>query len=72
LFFAPDHFVSFFKEHGAAAGGMMVAKTWHAFLEAVGGTVEIEVHKGLDAARTTYLEMLSGNIDPAKGIVVEP
>lgn len=72
LFFAPDHFVSYFKEHGPAEGGMMIAKTWHAFLDAVDGTVEIEAHKGLDAARTTYLDMLAGTIDPAKGIVIEP
>jgi len=72
LFFAPDHFVAFFKEHGPADGGMMIAKTWHAFLSAVDGTVAIETHKGLDAARTTYLQMISGKIDPAKGIVVEP
>lgn len=72
LFFAPDHFVSYFKEHGPAQGGMMIAKTWHAFLDAVDGTVEIETHKGLDAARSTYLDMLAGTIDPAKGIVIEP
>ena len=72
LFFAPDHFVSFFKEHGPAQGGMMVAKTWHAFLDAVEGAVEIETHKGLEAARTTYLDMIAGKIDPAKGIVIEP
>ena len=72
LFFAPDHFVSFFKEHGPAEGGMMVAKTWHAFLDAVEGAVEIETHKGLEAARTTYLDMIAGKIDPAKGIVIEP
>lgn len=72
LFFAPDHFVSFFKEHGAAEGGMMVAETWHAFLDAVEGAVTIETHKGLDAARTTYLQMIGGKIDPAKGIVIEP
>ena len=72
LFFAPDHFVAFFKEHGPAEGGMMVAKTWHAFLDAVEGAVEIETHKGLEAARTTYLDMIAGKIDPAKGIVIEP
>lgn len=72
LFFAPDHFVSFFKEHGPAEGGVMIAKTWHGFLAAVEGAVEIETHKGLAAARDTYLEMIDGKIDPAKGIVVEP
>jgi Protein of unknown function (DUF2855) len=72
LFFAPDHFIAFFKEHGPAEGGMMVAKTWHAFLDAVEGAVEIETHKGLEAARTTYLDMIAGKIDPAKGIVIKP
>jgi len=72
LFFAPDHFVSFFKEHGPADGGMMIAKTWHGFLSAVEGAVKIETHKGLAAARDTYLEMIGGKIDPAKGIVIEP
>ena len=72
LFFAPDHFVAYFREHGAAEGGKMIAATWHAFLDAVAGTVAIEHKAGLDAARATYLEMLSGAVDPAKGIVVEP
>ncbi|MEM1051605.1 MAG: DUF2855 family protein [Pseudomonadota bacterium] len=72
LFFAPDHFVSFFKEHGPVEGGMMIAKTWHAFLAAVDGTVDIETHQGLESARTTYLEMISGRIDPSKGIVIKP
>lgn len=71
LFFAPDHFVSFFKEHGAAEGGQMIAKTWHAFLDAVDGSVTIETRKGLEEARKTYLDMIGGNIDPAKGIVIE-
>ncbi len=72
LFFAPDHFVSFFKEHGPADGGAMIAKTWHGFLSAVDGSVQIEKHSGLEAARTTYLEMVGGHVDPAKGIVIEP
>ena len=72
LFFAPDHFVAFFKEHGPVEGGTMIAKTWHGFLSAVGGTVDIVTLKGLEAARSTYLEMIGGSIDPAKGIVIEP
>ncbi len=72
LLFAPDHFVAFFKEHGPMEGGKMIAKTWHAFLDAVEGTVEIITLPGLNAARTTYLEMLGGGINPAQGIVIEP
>ncbi|MEM7700339.1 MAG: DUF2855 family protein [Pseudomonadota bacterium] len=72
LFFAPDHFVSFFKEHGPVEGGKMAAAAWHGFLEAVSGAIKVEKHSGLEAARTTYLEMIGGSVDPAKGIVIEP
>jgi len=72
LFFAPDHFVSFFKEHGPVEGGKLIAKTWHGFLGAVGGTVKIVKLSGLESARATYLEMIGGAVDPAKGIVIEP
>jgi len=71
LFFAPDHAVAFFKEHGPAEGGKRVAGSWHGFLAAVEGSVEIVKLAGLDAARETYLEMVGGHVDPAKGIVVE-
>jgi hypothetical protein len=72
LFFAPHHFVSFFKEHGPVEGGKMVAATWHAFLDTVEGTVNIVRLKGLEAARTTFVAMIEGTVDPAKGIVIEP
>jgi hypothetical protein len=72
LFFAPDHAVAFFKQHGQVEGGKLVAAAWHEFLKGVAGTVAIERYHGLDAARATYLEMLSGKVDPAKGIVIEP
>ncbi|MFN4019342.1 MAG: DUF2855 family protein [Erythrobacter sp.] len=71
LFFAPDHAVAFFKAHGAEEGGKLVAAAWHAFLEATDGTVTIERHKGLAAARHAFAAMVAGQIDPAKGIVIE-
>jgi NADPH:quinone reductase-like Zn-dependent oxidoreductase len=72
LFFAPDHAVAFFKAHGADEGGKLVAAAWREFLKAAEGTIAIERHKGLDAARTTFAAMVAGQIDPAKGIVIEP
>lgn len=72
LFFAPDHAVAFFKEHGPIEGGKLMAQGWHAFLGAADGTVEIVKHSGLAAARDVYLEMIGGKVDPAKGIVIEP
>lgn len=72
LFFAPDHFVAFFKQHGPVEGGKMAAAAWMGFLEAAGSSIQIERHQGLEAARATYLEMVGGTVDPAKGIVIEP
>lgn len=72
LFFAPDHAVAFFKAHGAEEGGKLVAAAWRDFLSAAEGTIAIERHRGLAAARDTFTAMVAGRIDPAKGIVIEP
>ena len=72
LFFAPDHAVALFKSVGPEEAGKQIAVAWQGFLQAAAGTIEIETLGGLDAARNTYLDILGGNIDPAKGIVVEP
>jgi len=72
LFFAPDHAVAFFKAHGAEEGGKQVAAAWREFLKAAEGTIAIERHKGLEAARDVFTTMVGGKIDPAKGIVIEP
>jgi hypothetical protein len=72
LFFAPDHAVAFFKAHGPEEGGKLVAAAWRGFLAAVDGTIAVERHQGLGAAREVYLAMLAGKVDPARGIVIEP
>lgn len=72
LFFAPDHAVAFFKAHGPEEGGRLVAAAWHEFLKAADGTVAIARLPGLAAARDTFAAMVAGQIDPAKGIVIEP
>jgi hypothetical protein len=72
LFFAPDHAVAFFKAHGPEKGGKLVAAAWHEFLKAADGTVGIERLSGLASARDTFTAMVAGQIDPAKGIVIEP
>lgn len=72
LFFAPDHAVAFFKAHGPEEGGKLVAAAWREFLKAAEGTIAIERHAGLEAAREVFTTMVAGTIDPAKGIVIEP
>ncbi|MDG5747360.1 DUF2855 family protein [Qipengyuania sp. XHP0207] len=72
LFFAPDHAVALFKEVGPEKAGAQMAESWHGFLEDAGDSVTIERRQGIEAARDTFVAMLGGNIDPAKGIVIEP
>ncbi len=72
MFFAPDHAVAFFKTHGVQEGGKLIAAAWREFLTVIEGTVAIERHTGLDAARAVFLTMVAGQVDPAKGIVIEP
>lgn len=72
LFFAPDHAIALFKELGPQEAGKRMAAAWHGFLQSVAGSVAVETHQGLEAARRTYLEMVGGSVDPAKGIVIEP
>lgn len=72
LFFAPDHAVAFFKAHGAEEGGRLVAAAWREFLKAAEGSITIERLPGLEAARDVFTRMVTGQIDPAKGIVIEP
>ena len=72
MFFAPDHAISLFKELGPQVAGKQMAAAWNGFLGSVEGSVEIERHTGLEAARQTYLAMVGGKVDPAQGIVIEP
>ena len=72
LFFAPDHAVAAVKELGPEGFGREVAASWHAFLADVGETVRIERHHGLEAARDLFRAMVRGDVDPARGIVIEP
>lgn len=72
MFFAPDHAVAFFKAHGAEEGGRLVAAAWREFLKAAEGSIAIERLPGLEAARDVFTSMVAGQIDPARGIVIEP
>ena len=72
LFFAPDHAVAAVKEMGPEGFGREVAASWHAFLADLGTCVQIERHKGLETARDLFAAMVRGEVDPARGIVIEP
>lgn len=72
LFFAPDHAVALFKSVGPEEAGRQMAESWHGFLADAGDSVTIEHRQGLAAARELFVEMVGGQVDPAKGIVIEP
>ena len=72
LFFAPDHALAIFKELGPAEAGKKIASSWHAFLDDIGGAVEMKVHQGLDAAAEIFANMVRGDVDPAQGVIVRP
>ena len=72
LFFAPDHAVALFRDLGPGKAAELLAQAWHGFLRDIGPAVTIERHRGLNAARLAFTEMVAGRVDPAKGIVVEP
>jgi len=72
LFFAPDHAVAFFKQHGAERAGEEIATAWGGFLTDIAGNVEIQRRSGIEAAQDVFTRMVTGSVDPAKGIVIEP
>ena len=72
LFFAPDHIIAAMKELGPKAFGDDVAASWRTFLDDVGGALQIDERKGLEAARDAFADTLAGRANPAVGIVVRP
>ncbi|MFN6934205.1 MAG: DUF2855 family protein [Tsuneonella sp.] len=72
LFFAPDHAVALAKAIGPQAMAEQIAESMQLFLTETDGSVVMERHRGLDAAREIFTEMLGGSVDPKRGIVIEP
>lgn len=72
LFFAPDHAVALFKSLGPEEAGRQMANSWTRFLSDCGDSVTIETVEGLPAAAGLFAKMVTGQIDPAKGMIVRP
>jgi hypothetical protein len=72
LFFAPDHAVATIQELGPKGFGEAVSRSWKSFLTAADSVVDIEMHAGLKAAETAFVETLQGRTDPKKGIIIQP
>ena len=72
LFFAPDHAVATIQELGPKGFSEAVSRSWKSFLTATDSVVDIEMHAGLKAAETAFVETLQGRTDPKKGIIIQP
>jgi hypothetical protein len=70
LFFAPDRVVKRSKDWGPAGLEAKVADAWHPFCEWIGGWLEVKRGQGFEAARSAYLDVLEGRVDPKTAHVV--
>ena len=70
FFFAPDRIVKRGKEWGRAGLEHRVADAWHPFCEWVAGWLEPIRGEGFEAARSAYLDVLEGRVDPARAHVL--
>ena len=71
-FFAPGRSQKRIADWGGAAFGQKIAEAWLAFMDVAPRLSSVDKRSGGDAALAAYREMLSGQADPKKGIVVVP
>jgi hypothetical protein len=71
-FFAPGRSQKRIADWGGAAFGQKIAEAWNAFMDVAPRLAAIDKRSGGDAALAAYREMLSGQANPRKGIVVVP
>ncbi|MBE1527556.1 hypothetical protein GGC65_002012 [Sphingopyxis sp. OAS728] len=71
-FFAPGRSQKRIVDWGGAAFGQKIAEAWLAFMDVAPRLTSVDKRSGGDAALAAYREMLSGQADPKKGIVVVP
>jgi Protein of unknown function (DUF2855) len=70
FFFAPDRIVKRSADWGPAGLERRVADAWHPFCDWIGGWLEVVHDQGFEAARSAYLEILEGRVDPKTAHVV--
>ncbi len=71
-FFAPGRSQKRIADWGGPAFGQKIAEAWLAFMDVAPRLTSVDKRNGGDAALAAYREMLSGQADPKKGIVVVP
>lgn len=71
LFFAPDRITKRGADWGTAELDEKVADAWHPFARWASDWLRVERISGQDDLRRAYLELLSGKVDPATGLIVD-
>lgn len=71
-FFAPGRSEKRVADWGGAAFQARIGTAWQSFVEEAGQLAEIDRRSGGEAALAAYREVLSGSVDPARAVVVEP
>lgn len=70
FFFAPNHFKTFYQEHGAEQANQMLNEALIGFINDMKSLTELEFITDLEQLSKLYLEMVDGKVDPKKGYVV--
>jgi hypothetical protein len=70
FFFAPTRVTKRAKDWGRAGLEQRVAEAWHPFCEWTSGWLETIPSQGLEGARSAYLDVLEGRVDPKAAHVI--
>jgi hypothetical protein len=70
IFFAPTRVTKRAEDWGRAGLEQRVAEAWHPFCEWTGGWLRTIPGRGLEGARSAYLEVLEGRVDPRTAHVI--
>jgi hypothetical protein len=70
LFFAPTRVTKRAEDWGRAGLEQRVADAWHPFCEWTSGWLETIPGQGLEGARSAYLDVLEGHVDPRTAHVI--
>jgi len=70
FFFAPTRVTKRTEDWGRGELEQRVAEAWHPFCEWTGGWLETIPGQGLEGARSAYLDVLEGRVDPRTAHVI--
>ena len=71
-FFAPGRSQKRIADWGGAAFGQKIAEAWTGFMGVAPRLATVDTRRGGGAALAAYQEMLTGQADPTKGIIIIP